>query len=191
MTIRINELENKKLFKCIWINSKLKEEKELTLYPNKSGTVAEVLEEAKNHVIESPDSSGKLRLLEVSASRITLPCTDDMLIECLNPNSTKSYRIEEISKEEAKLEAGEFLIPVAHFSKDTYGTFGTPFMFKMKNKEAVTQLRERLQKKLDIQEKEFEKYRLAIVSGNKPHFLEDTDIISKDDFASNGKLWLQ
>ena len=132
LTIKINELENKKQFKCFWVNSKLKEEKELMLYPNKSGTVADVLEEAKRHVIESPDSSGKLRLLEISSCRITMVCSDEYLLECLNSNSTKSFRIEEIPKDEARLEAGEFLVPVAHFHKETYQTFGTPFLFKLK-----------------------------------------------------------
>lgn len=39
----------------------MKEEKELILYPNKNGTVAELLEEAKKTVELSPDGSGKLR----------------------------------------------------------------------------------------------------------------------------------
>src|SRR5438105_4093832 len=82
LSISINELENKKQFKCIFVNAKLKEEvstrnivdyyrylmvlflqqKELLLYPNKSGTVGDLLEEAKKVISQSPDSSGKLRL---------------------------------------------------------------------------------------------------------------------------------
>ena len=100
--------------------------------------MAEILEEAKNHVIESPDSSGRLRLLEICSSKITMVCTDDMLIECLNSNSTKTFRIEEVPKEEARLEAGEVMIHVAHFNKETYQTFGTPFLFKLRSVSSLT-----------------------------------------------------
>jgi len=102
------------------------------LYPDKSGTVAEVLEEAKKQVIESPDSSGALRLLEISCSKIVMTCGEDVLLECLNSSAQKTFRIEEIPKDEAKLDQGEFLVPVAHFHKEVYQTFGTPFLFKLK-----------------------------------------------------------
>lgn len=170
LNIRINELENKKQFKCVWISSKLKEEvshplihelfpfflfhlpppslrqqfdthsafcpflqKELLLYPNKNGVVSDLFEEAKKHVTESPESSGKMRLLETATNKITQIMNDDVLLECLNTNGNKVYRIEEIPKDEAKLEPGEFLVPVAHFHKEIYQTFGTPFLLKLKN----------------------------------------------------------
>lgn len=44
-----------------WVGPKLKEEKEITLYPNKNGKVSDLLEEAKNLVELSSDGSGKLR----------------------------------------------------------------------------------------------------------------------------------
>ena len=46
--------------------------------------------------------------------------------------STKSYRIEEIPKEEVTLRDNETLIPVAHFHKEVYSTFGVPFLLKIK-----------------------------------------------------------
>lgn len=60
LSIRVNELENKKQFKCVFVGPKL-EEKELILYPNKNGTVADLLEEAKKQVELSENGSGKLR----------------------------------------------------------------------------------------------------------------------------------
>ena len=36
LQIPINELENKKQFKGLWISHNLKDEKELVLYPNRS-----------------------------------------------------------------------------------------------------------------------------------------------------------
>lgn len=168
MTIKINELEFKKQFKCIWVNSKLKEERELLLYPNKSGTVSDLLEEAKKHLCEnvynspilSPEGSGKLRLLEITSNRIIQILKEDVLVECLNSTTTKSYRIEEIPKDELNLEANEFLMPVAHFHKEVIHTFGTPFLLKLKQKELISQIRSRIQKKLDVPDKEFEKVKV-------------------------------
>lgn len=63
LSIRVNELENKKQFKCMYVGPKLKEEKELILYPNKGGTVADLLEEAKKQIDFSEGSTGKLRFI--------------------------------------------------------------------------------------------------------------------------------
>ena len=49
------------VFQVTWVGPKLKEEKEITLYPNKNGKVSDLLEEAKNVVDLSTDGSGRLR----------------------------------------------------------------------------------------------------------------------------------
>jgi hypothetical protein len=47
-------LENKKQFKCVWISSNLKEEKEIVLYPNRLVTVR-----AKGWIMYGMDSKLK------------------------------------------------------------------------------------------------------------------------------------
>lgn len=61
LSIRVNELENKKQFKCVFLGVKMKDEKELILYPNKNGTVGDLLEEAKKQIESSEGGTGKLR----------------------------------------------------------------------------------------------------------------------------------
>jgi len=51
------------MLQCIWVGPKMKEEKELILYPNKNGTVADLLEEARKQVELSENGSGKLRYI--------------------------------------------------------------------------------------------------------------------------------
>lgn len=41
------------------------------------------------------------------------------------------YRVEEIPKDEVELGENELLVPVNHFSKEVYSTFGTPFLIKI------------------------------------------------------------
>lgn len=136
------------------------------------------MDEAKKQIEFSEDSAGQFRLLEIVSSRIQHIIPDDIILECLNPAGTKSYRIEEVPKDHAKLEPNEFLLPVAHFQKESYQTFGVPFLLKVKNvsyyfgripcifwlfstlpkqKEPFSSVKERIQKKLDIPEKEYEK----------------------------------
>lgn len=133
LSIRVNELENKKQFKCIWVGPSLKEEKEIILYPNKNGTVATLLEEAKKQVELSENGSGKLRILEINCNKLLPGPGDDVLLDNLNSSGTKLYRIEEIPNDELHLAEGEMLVPVAHFHKDVFSTFGIPFFFKIKN----------------------------------------------------------
>lgn len=106
---------------------------EFELYPNKSGTVYDLLEEARLKVEPSEESSGQFRLLEIVSCKINHIIPSDIILECLNPAGTKSYRVEEVPKDQAKLEPNEFLLPVAHFQKESYQTFGVPFLLKVKN----------------------------------------------------------
>ena len=48
-------------------------------------------------------------------------------------------RIEEIPKDEVSLSVDEILVPVAHFHKDVFATFGTPFFIKVKHVRIVEQ----------------------------------------------------
>lgn len=41
------------------------------------------------------------------------------------------YRVEEIPKDEMELAENELLVPVNHFAKEVYSTFGTPFLIKI------------------------------------------------------------
>lgn len=69
----------------------------------------------------------------------------------------KTYRIEEIPRDEINLPEDELLIPVSHFYKDVYNAFGIPFYIKIKQGEQFAAVKERLQKKLGVSDKEWEK----------------------------------
>lgn len=69
----------------------------------------------------------------------------------------KTYRIEEIPRDEINLSEDELLIPVSHFYKDVFSAFGIPFYIKIKQGEQFAAVKERLQKKLGVSDKEWEK----------------------------------
>ncbi|KFB47954.1 hypothetical protein ZHAS_00016021 [Anopheles sinensis] len=176
LSININELENKKQFRCLYLMPNLKEEKELILYPNKNGTVRDLLEEARK-VIEFGEASTKqLRISELSKNRLSPGPADDTPLDQLhdyteNPFVQKSsignqimYRIEEVAEDEVALGESEMLVPVLHFTKDISSVFGIPFFIRAVQDETYASLKERMKKKLAVSDKEWEKYRLAIIT---------------------------
>ncbi|XP_071963374.1 ubiquitin carboxyl-terminal hydrolase 7-like [Antedon mediterranea] len=200
LTIKINELENKKQFRCVWVSNKLKEE-EMVLYPNKDDTVAGLLMEAKllkNRTLGN-NGSGKLRLLEVISNKIHQVQQEDVLLECLNPVGTKTYRIEEIPEDQLDLNETELLLCVAHFQKELFSMFGVPFLIRVQEGEPFTEVRERIKNQLEISEKELEKIKFAIVLlGKTSYITEDEYRVSIKDFlptsggagAMQQKAWL-
>jgi ubiquitin carboxyl-terminal hydrolase 7 len=48
----VDEFENKKWFRCVYVNLKVREEKEFNVYVDKNGTVQDLLNEAKKEVCD-------------------------------------------------------------------------------------------------------------------------------------------
>lgn len=181
----IHELDNKKQFKCIWVSSDLKEEKELVLYPNKNDTVRGLLEEATKKIQLSENSSKKLRLLKVNNHKIVHIFKEDTSLETLEkgPNepitpqgTQKTFRIEEVPVEDMQLAENEMLIPVAHYSKESLTAFGVPFLIKTRQAEPYGALKQRIQKRLNVPDKEWENYKFAVMGGNTPDVNDNTPV---------------
>lgn len=104
LPMNINELENKKQFKCLWVSEKndrmfddhrnsfnccafqlspnMKEEKELVLYPNKNGTVKTLIDEAAKHIEFSEDGTHQLRMVAIQGCKIAPGPKEDQPLEC-------------------------------------------------------------------------------------------------------------
>ena len=48
-------------------------------------------------------------------------------------------------------------------SSDLYATFGTPFLLLIRQGESFSTVKERIRTKLDVPEKEFEKWRFCVI----------------------------
>ena len=71
----------------------MKEEKELSLFPDKVGNVYDLLVEAKKHVTLEPGGSGKLRLMDILSNKIVSVQKEDIPLEIFNfAASNKTYR---------------------------------------------------------------------------------------------------
>lgn len=186
LTIPIHELENKKQIKCIYLSPEQKIDTEVLLYPNKNGTVADLLAEAKQHCKLATNGSGQLRLLEIQSHKIFSICRTDLRIDCFANTHTKTFRVEEIPPDQLQVAENEMLVPVGHYQKEPYSAFGNPFLLKVKDGETFEAVKERIQSYLDVSDKEFEKYRLSVVFNGRAKYLDEENIkvIKLKDFTS-------
>ncbi|KAF5177466.1 Ubiquitin carboxyl-terminal hydrolase [Thalictrum thalictroides] len=148
----------------------------------KQSTVGDVIAELKNKVeLSHPDV--ELRLLEVFYHKIYKIFPTSEKIENIN-DQYWTLRAEEIPEEEKNLGPNDRLIHVYHFTKDTsqnqmqVQNFGEPFFFIIHEGETLAEVKGRIQKKLQVPDEEFSKWKFAFLSLGRPEYLLDSDIVS-------------
>lgn len=176
LSMKVGEFENKRQFRCIYVSPKLKEE-ELVLYVNKNSDVSALLAECKSKMALPEEQD--MRLLEVVGAKIYTVMRPEMSIDLIsNHNATsKLYRIEAIPIDQKDIADDELLINVVHFHKEVYQTFGVPFLIKIKTGERYKQIKERIQNALEMTDKDFDKWKIAVITQGQPKYInEETDI---------------
>ncbi|CAN6577224.1 unnamed protein product [Malus baccata var. baccata] len=103
------------------------------------------------------------------------------------------HKIYKIPEEEKNLGLDDILIHVYHFTKVTvlnqtvevnYLTtataknFGKPFVLVIHGGETLAEVKIRIQKKLQVPDEEFSKWKFAFLSLGRPEYLQDSDIVS-------------
>ena len=66
-----------------------------------------------------------------------------------------------------QIDSDEVLICIAHFHKDCFNTFGIPILIKVKTGERFLDIKERIQKAMDITTPTFDTYKVAVVMGGQ------------------------
>lgn len=174
LAIRIDELETMRQVRVVFVGPKLSVKAELLLSVPQNGLVIDLLKEASRHLVLLPEGSGQLRLLEVSANRIvqefaanltlsSIPPSTLLPQSCVSSPPVHSLRIEEIPMDELNLKSDEAIVYVSHFDKELHETFGIPFTVRIRDGERYSAVRERIRRRLDVPEKEFERWRFAVM----------------------------
>ncbi|CAK9290332.1 unnamed protein product [Gordionus sp. m RMFG-2023] len=289
----LDELEAKNQYKCVWVDSHYKEEKELVVYVNKSATVADLLQDARkkilasfrsaillnsNHIclggvardnspsrlnrsgspniqnsqhnlmddqssgnvncinctagldfFDSPDpiKELKLRVVDIQSFKTATVLKNELKLENLIPPSSNtaldqhqfksssmsvanpmSYemgnpimgtglnlqapllRIEEIPRDQKEIGPDEMLVPCTHFFRDIVNTFGIPFFVKVKNDEHFEAIKSRIQNRLDISDKEYEKYKFYFISQGRVNEVTPEYRIPLTDLKTAKDVWI-
>ncbi|KAJ0469972.1 putative ubiquitinyl hydrolase 1 [Helianthus annuus] len=148
----------------------------------KQSTVGDVLNEIKKKVTLSHPNA-ELRLLEVFYHKIykIFPLTEK--IENIN-DQYWTLRAEEIPEEEKNLGPQDRLIHVYHFTKEAaqnqmqVQNFGEPFFLIIHENETLADVKVRIQRKLEVPDEEFSKWKFAFLSLGRPEYLQDSDVVS-------------
>eukprot|EP00258_Populus_trichocarpa_P027292 XP_024443311.1 ubiquitin carboxyl-terminal hydrolase 12 isoform X1 [Populus trichocarpa] len=154
----------------------------------KQSTVGDVINELKTKV-ELSHPNAELRLLEVFYHKIykfaILPSQifpPNEKIENIN-DQYWTLRAEEIPEEEKNLGPQDRLIHVYHFTKESgqnqmqVQNFGEPFFLAIHEGETLAEVKMRIQKKLQVPDEEFAKWKFAFLSLGRPEYLQDSDVV--------------
>ncbi|XP_044503709.1 ubiquitin C-terminal hydrolase 12 isoform X2 [Mangifera indica] len=147
----------------------------------KQSTVGDVINELKAKVeLSHPDA--ELRLLEVFYHKIYKIFPPNEKIENIN-DQYWTLRAEEIPDEEKNLGPQDRLIHVYHFTKESaqnqtqVQNFGEPFFLVIHEAESLADVKVRIQRKLQVPDEEFAKWKFAFLSLGRPEYLQDSDIV--------------
>ncbi|KAH9610514.1 hypothetical protein KSS87_011420 [Heliosperma pusillum] len=181
LDIPLPELQGLKTLKVAFHHASKDEVTIHTRLP-KHSTVGDVLNDLKTKVeLSHPDA--ELRLLEVFYHKIYKIFPPNEKIENIN-DQYWTLRAEEIPEEEKNLGPHDRLIHVYHFTKETaqnqtqIQNFGEPFFLVIHEGETLADVKGRIQKKLQVPDEEFSKWKFAFLSLGRPEYLQDTDVVS-------------
>ncbi|XP_049401012.1 ubiquitin C-terminal hydrolase 12-like isoform X4 [Solanum stenotomum] len=182
LDIPLPELQCLKTLKVAFHHSTKDEIEILNVRLPKQSTVGDVLNEIKSKV-ELSHPNAELRLLEVFYHKIYKIFPLSEKIENIN-DQYWTLRAEEIPEEEKNLGPHDRLIHVYHFTKETpqnqmqVQNFGEPFFLVIHEGETLAEIKVRIQKKLQVSDEEFSKWKFAFLSLGRPEYLQDSDIVS-------------
>nr|DAD47220.1 TPA_asm: hypothetical protein HUJ06_017157 [Nelumbo nucifera] len=182
LDIPLPELQGLKTLKVAF-HSSMKDEVVIhSIRLPKQSTVGDVINDLKTKV-ELSHPNAELRLLEVFYHKIYKIFPPNEKIENIN-DQYWTLRAEEIPEEEKNLGPHDRLIHVYHFTKDAsqnqmqVQNFGEPFFLIIHEGETLAEVKVRIQKKLQVPDEEFVKWKFAFLSLGRPEYLQDSDIVS-------------
>ncbi|CCF52859.1 hypothetical protein NDA11_006518 [Ustilago hordei] len=192
LDVSIIELETKRNLKIFWCGINNKEDSVHQFLLPKTASIVEVTDQLAKQVKLTPNGTGKVRLFEaILNGRQQREFNGVEMIGNIGENA--ELFAEEIPLEELSLTEDDKIINVFHFSKELVRTHGVPFRFVVKRNEPFRETRRRLQERLEVPEKEFAKYRFALVQSStykQPTYLEDEDLLYEHKFQPDDALGL-
>jgi len=181
--ITITEMEVKKFIHVKFLNKHHQVQKTYRLLVNRNGLVEDLFKELKQTM--KVEKLGKLRLYTVCNGRIESIFSDNQDIQPLDPNShNQEIYVEEIPEDQLNNENGEIIIQVIHFKNEISNYHSVPFIFKLIKGEKFVNIKERLQKSIGMNDKEFAKVKICFIQNTSipPKYLDEKhdDIVLYD-----------
>ncbi|KAE9447955.1 hypothetical protein C3L33_20144, partial [Rhododendron williamsianum] len=176
LDIPLPELQGLKTLKVAFHHSTKDEVVIHTIRLPKQSTVGDVIYDLKTKV-ELSHPNAELRLLEVFYHKIYKIFPLNEKIENIN-DQYWTLRAEEV-KYTTVLSFNSLgcCTLFSHF-KQQVQNFGEPFFLVIREGETLAEVKVRIQKKLQVPDEEFSKWKFAFLSLGRPDYLQDSDIVS-------------
>jgi ubiquitin carboxyl-terminal hydrolase 7 len=174
LDISLTELDTKKALKVIWLSEGTQKEDIYDVLVPKNGNVDDLITALiKKGQFDDELKGGPIRVYEIHSNKIhrDLPKTHPVV------SVTDYVQIvaERIPEEDADAPASEFVVAF-HYQNEPSKSHGIPFKFRIKEGEKFLDTKKRLEKRMGIKGKNFEKIKFSVVkrsSYSKPHYLQD------------------
>ena len=191
LDISIVELETKKSFTVTWTGINNREEGSYPFLQTKTSTINDVIDQLQQNISLSPEGSKKIKVFEIWNGKQQKEFSGLEPIGSLNDNA--ELFAEEIPKEELEASESDKIINVFHYSREPTRWHGIPFKFVTKPGEKFIDTKTRLQQRLNVQDKEFSKYKFSLITSHyykQPSLIDDGDVIHDHNFAQQDALGL-
>ncbi len=192
LDVSITELEVKRSLKIYWTGHNNKEESVHPFLLHKTTSINELIDHLAKVVKLSPEGSQKIRIFEVTRDGKQQREFNGTEMIGNVPEQSELFG-EEISAEELAASEEDKIVNVFHFSKEPHRVHGIPFKFVVKKGERFGETKARIQARLQANEKDFAKYRFALVQSStykQPSYIEDEDILWEHRFLPDDTLGL-
>ncbi|VAH64442.1 unnamed protein product [Triticum turgidum subsp. durum] len=143
----------------------------------KGSAYSDLIDDLKSKVKLSR-SDAELRLFQVNNNKIWKVYQPTEKIDAVHDPNVPLH-VEEIPEEEKSAGPRDRLVHVVHFFKDNQHIqyYGVPFFFLIREGEALSDIKVRIQKKFEVPDEQFLKWKFAYVAYNRPDYLQDSDIV--------------
>jgi ubiquitin carboxyl-terminal hydrolase 7 len=178
LEMSLAEMETKKSVKITWLSEGITKETPYDVLVPKIGNIEELIQAlVKKAQIPDEEEGGRIRVYEVNSNKFYREPSREHLVS--NLNEYTQIFAERVPEEEQNADDNNF-IPVFHFQNETNRVHGVPFKFLLIQDEPFADTKKRLEKRVGLKGKNFEKVKFAVVrraSYSKQQYLTDDDIL--------------
>ncbi|KAK9458784.1 uncharacterized protein V1516DRAFT_681942 [Lipomyces oligophaga] len=176
LDVSLQELESKRPVKIMLLTEGIVQGHMYDLLVPKTGYVRDIINELVTKAELPVEYAEKMRVYGVQVNRIHRQYPEDRAVQSILESA--ALYAEVTGPDDTKNNDDERLISVFHYQKDVSHTHGVPFFFTLKAGEPFSETKKRLQKRMGMSEKQFERIKFALIQRGqnaKPFELENDD----------------
>ncbi|KAI1262195.1 cysteine proteinase [Xylariaceae sp. FL1019] len=177
LDMSLAELDTKKSVKITWLSEGISKEESFDVLVSKQGHVEDLIDAlVKKAQLKDQEEAGRIRLYEVHNHKFFRELVPNYPV--LSINEYVDVIGERIPQEETGANDQDF-IKVIHFQNDPSRMHGIPFKFLLKEGEVFSDTKKRLETRLGVKGKAFEKIKFAVLRRYQkpPRYINDDDIL--------------